>query len=126
MDIHAEIVRLVKHALFSASEAAHYASESSGISYDDPIRAVRFEAGAVDIALNGLSAIHTAKTLYLNAGEEDDILEDIFVRYEMFVHEITSNFVEDHSHQWTLIRKDELLKLAVCTEYDIKSAYEDE
>lgn len=121
MDINVEMKKLIQSALFCASEAAHYATEFT----DDEVMQARHEAGAVDIALRGLTAIQAAKVLYITADNENLFIENVFQQYEIFVREVSRNFTTNHSHQWTLIEKDRLFDLVKGTELEVKPAYEE-
>lgn len=112
-----EICRLVKKALFAADEAASLAYDGSII--DDELLKLRKEAGAVDTAHLGLSYMQTAKALIAVSGEPNPFFDRVSAQYDVFVHEITRDFAEYHSHQWTLIEKDRLFELVKDSEYEI-------
>ena len=115
MNIYSEMVNLIKSALHAAVEAHRYVFLPS----DDPVLKLRLESGAVATALRGFSLIQSAKSLYVVSGQDNDLLIDVFHRYESFVREITQSFAVDHGHQWTDAEFSQLLNLVKDTELEI-------
>lgn len=118
------IIQLVKSALLDATEASSKACKAS--TANDLEHVMRSEAGAVMIALRGLSEIQLAESLLVSSGQYDetDTFSDIASAYRAFVEEITDDFATNHSHQWTSIHKTKLLEIASGTEFEVKSPYE--
>ena len=114
-----EICRLVKKALYAADDAAKLAFDGS-MEDDEPSK-IRKESGAVDTALLGLSYIQTARTLVALSDEPDTLFNQVAEQYDAFAREITRDYSTHHSHQWTLIERDRLLKMVEGSEYDIET-----
>lgn len=121
--IREKIIELVRMALLDASKASRMACDASGETLEQTIRQ---EAGAVMVALRGLSSIQLAEAIVISTGQfdETDPFGEIANAYRTFVDEIADNFSTNHSHQWTSIHEKRLLDLASGTEFEAISPFD--
>lgn len=120
-----KIKQYVRDALLAANAAAHYISEH--VDSDDDLYSLRKESAAVNAAQHGLYSLQKAEVLYLTFFDEGDDkqLEEIFHQFHVFAREIETSYATNHSHQWTYIERDRLMKKADGTPYAVPDVWQD-
>lgn len=71
------------------------------------------ETGAMwylNLAISDMSVLKSICYSNWSSIENDD-LDDLFQQFDVFVNELTNNFVTDHSHQWSSIEYERLVEL---------------